>query len=91
MWSWLAHALGLHEGVGYNIFSGVLPDVTLLGALGVWWRKHTCHVDGCSKFGHPVYQTGYRACHKHHPDVSHPGGERVTAAHILTARRTHEH
>ena len=49
-------------------------------------EKHfECHVDDCSKPGHVVHGTGYRACHDHHPAVAHKPGEAITAAHIAEA------
>lgn len=48
--------------------------------------KHwECAVAGCSKPGHVVHPTGYRACHDHHPAVAHEPGEAVTAEHIAQA------
>ncbi|HEY1690049.1 MAG TPA: hypothetical protein VGF95_14435 [Solirubrobacteraceae bacterium] len=51
------------------------------------WRAHLeCHVDGCSKLGHAVPGTAYRACRTHHPGaVAHRPGEPVTAKHIAEA------
>jgi hypothetical protein len=80
---------------GYQWWSGAGSDlgevtlvttaiVGLITALRIY-RKHTeCHVDGCSKRGHPVHGTPYRACHEHHPASVH-GSEPITAQHIADA------
>jgi hypothetical protein len=73
-WTW-------HDPDGYNIVSGPLADITLIGAAYVFVRRHNCHVNRCWRLGrHPVAGTGYIVCRKHHPDDS-PTAEKVLAAH----------
>lgn len=84
---WLMHILGLDNpsGVPYLAWSGPGGDVgqfAILGGLIAAWRKHTCHVDRCWRFGvHSVAGTPYRACRKHHPAVP----DRISAEHIAEA------
>jgi len=70
---WLSHILGLDNlsGPWYGFWSGFgsdLGEVTILGALGSLYWKHTCHVDRCWRLGrHPVAGTGFTVCRRHHP------------------------
>lgn len=69
MFTWLAHALGLYEGEMYNLWSGVLPDVTLAGGVGLWYRKHNCMEPHCYRLQwHPHPEHGRIVCRRHHPD-----------------------
>lgn len=64
---------------GYNIVSGPLADITLIGLVGVAYRYVNCHVDGCKRLGlHHAADGRYRVCRAHHPDVP----TRITASHI---------
>jgi hypothetical protein len=99
---WLWHPLGQCAGThaevvrcrSYNAHSGIFGQIAILGSVVAGflatyrlYRKHTeCHVEGCSKRGHPVHGTPYRACHEHHPASVHNEGEAITAEHI---RRAH--
>jgi hypothetical protein len=40
-WLWADH------GHFYGPTSGWVPDLTMLGILGAWYKKHECHEDGC--------------------------------------------
>lgn len=56
---------------GYNIVSGPLADITLLGLFGIAYRRLNCHVTGCRHIGlHHVAGTGYVTCRRHHPTIS---------------------
>ena len=63
----------LHPGgSGYWFYSGVFDAGILLGILsgiGVYWRKHNCHVNRCWRLDwspHPEH--GHPVCFVHHPD-----------------------
>jgi len=80
-WTW-------HDPDGYNIVSGPLADITLLGAAYVFVRRHNCHVKGCWRLGrHPVSGTTYIVCRKHHPDDS-PTAEQVLSEHLAAGRQS---
>lgn len=92
LWTWLGHFTGVTDesGPGYGFFSGIgsdLGEVTLVGALAVMYRHHTCHVDSpksCWRPGrHHVEGTPYKVCKRHHPMVP----DDVTAEHIAEASR----
>lgn len=88
--NWLVHILGIDNMSGrwYGFWSGFGSDIgqiTLVGALAAFYRRHTCHVDTpryCWRWAaHPVAGTPYRACKKHHPQVP----DKISAAHIAAA------
>ena len=80
-WLWHAVRWTWHDPDGYNIISGPLADITLIGGALAILRRHNCHVKGCWRIGrHPVRGTTYIVCRKHHPDDS-PTAERVLAEH----------
>jgi hypothetical protein len=63
----------LHPGgSGYWFYSGVFDVGILLGILssvGVYWRAHTCHVNGCWRLDwHPHPAHDHPVCRLHHPD-----------------------
>jgi hypothetical protein len=73
-WTW-------HDPDGYNIVSGPLADITLLGGAYAILRRHNCHAKGCWRIGrHPVAGTTYTVCRKHHPHES-PTAEQILAEH----------
>lgn len=73
-WTW-------HDPDGYNIISGPLADITLLGGGYAILRRHNCHAKGCWRIGrHAVDGTTYVVCRKHHPDKS-PTAQEIQAAH----------
>jgi hypothetical protein len=91
--AWLLHLLDRYgitdtNGRWYALWSGFGSDVgevALLGGMVAFYRRHTCHVDDprfCWRWGaHPVPNTAFRACRKHHPAVP----KKVTAQHIQAA------
>lgn len=85
--TWLAHILGLDNAskMPYLAWSGIGSDVgefAIVGALFAHYKRHTCHVDGCWRIGlHPVEQTPFRACRRHHPAVP----DQISAEHIAQA------
>lgn len=70
---WLAHVLGLDDGSGrwYLWWSGMganIGEFAIVGSLLSGVRHHNCHVRGCWRVGrHPVVDTGYVVCRRHHP------------------------
>ena len=73
-WTW-------HDPDGYNIVSGPLADITLLGGAYAIIRRHNCHAKRCWRIGrHPVAGTTYTVCRKHHPHDS-PTAEKILAEH----------
>jgi hypothetical protein len=88
--TWVAHVLGLDNasGTAYLLWSGVgsdLGELAIIGALFAHYKRHTCHVTDprfCWRPGiHPVAETGFRTCKRHHPTVP----DRITADHIAAA------
>jgi hypothetical protein len=72
-WTW-------HDPDGYNIVSGPVADITLLGGAYAIARRHNCHVKGCWRIARQqVPGTSYIVCRKHHPH------DEPTAAKILEA------
>ena len=85
-WHFLLYWTGVSQesGRGYGFWSGFGSCLMYFTAITVWWRKHTCHVDHCFRFGHhDVTGTPYTVCRKHHPDVP----SRVTHSHILSLHK----
>lgn len=78
----MGHWLWVHAGIDgsgpwYAWWSGAGSDITELAMLGgiIQLARHrNCHVRGCWRFGTPVRDSAFLACHKHHPD--HPGDAR---------------
>ncbi|WP_040829587.1 hypothetical protein [Nocardia jiangxiensis] len=72
--NWLTHIIGLDNpsGYWYLFWSGLGSDITefaVIGALLGVLRKYNCHIHGCWRIGrHPVADTTYIVCRKHHPD-----------------------
>jgi hypothetical protein len=66
-WQWLHPG-----GSGYWFYSGVFDAGILLGVLsgvGVFWRAHNCHVQGCWRLDwHPHPDHDHPVCRTHHPD-----------------------
>jgi hypothetical protein len=68
-WTWGGDGTGGGSGTGYLIFSGPLPDITMLSliyALISMTHQHNCHVKGCWRLGHPDPEHGWPGCKKHH-------------------------
>jgi hypothetical protein len=84
-WTW-------HDPNGYNIVSGPLADITLLGGAYAIARHHNCHVRGCWRVGRAkVPGTEYIVCRAHHPHET-PTAEKVLADHAAAAaEHTREH
>ena len=41
-----------------------------------WGKIHShleCHVEGCTRLGHPIHGTSHRACKTHHPHLDPKG------------------
>ena len=70
----------------YQLWSGVVPSLVIIGALGAtvrWARGHTCHVTRCWRIGR--YEAGqYKVCWRHHPSDD-PPVRHVTPAHVKRA------
>lgn len=93
-WTWGGtQKEGRAESTGYLLFSGLIPCLALLGSVGYAIRRvkqhFECHVDGCSKRGHIVEGTPYRACHDHDERTEHEPGEAITPEHIKKAHEAH--
>ena len=75
---WLWHPL---LGPGYQFWSGIASDIgeiTLLGAIGMWWTTHNCHVHKCWRLSwhtHPISM--HPVCKKHHPEHPSNGGTKI--------------
>jgi hypothetical protein len=85
--SWVFNALRWtwHDPNGYNIVSGPLADITLLGGAYAIARHHNCHVKGCWRVGRAkVPGTEYIVCRSHHPQDT-PTAEKVLADHAQAA------
>lgn len=63
--SWLAHALGLYEGVGYHLWSGIMPCVLASGFLWGWFTKHRCRAPHCWSWALHEDPDGLPKCHRH--------------------------
>lgn len=88
MIQWLYVHFGIAgSGSWYGFWSGAgsdLGELAILGGMVSIYRKHTCHVQSCWRFGkHPVEGTCYTTCRKHHPDIE---GE-ITVHHIRIAHQ----
>jgi hypothetical protein len=73
----------LHPGgSGYWFYSGVFDAGILIGVfsgIGVFWRAHNCHVNGCWRLDwHPHPDHGHPVCLVHHPEG---GSEFLRARH----------
>jgi len=73
----------LHPGgSGYWFYSGVFDAGILVGiasGIGVYWRKHNCHVKKCWRLDwHPHPDHGHPVCVVHHPEG---GAEFLEASH----------
>ena len=85
---WLAHLFGIDDlsGPFYGFWSGIGSDIqefAIFAAVIGAYRKHTCHIKGCPRLGkHPVKDTPYVVCARHHPDVP----SKVTHAHVFGRR-----
>lgn len=56
-------------GRGYQFWSGAGSDfgeLSILIAIGMFFRHRNCHVKGCWRLGHPNPDHGWPACRKHH-------------------------
>lgn len=67
VWHW-------RSGNGYQFWSGIAGELTLLGAAIAVVKHHNCHVRGCWRVGrHSVDGTPYKVCRRHHPRVPDGG------------------
>jgi hypothetical protein len=86
-WLWEALRWTWHDPDGYNVVSGPIADVTLLGGAYAIARKHNCHVKRCWRIGRAqVPGTHYIVCGKHHPHAK-PTAEKVLADHTAAVER----
>ena len=76
---WLYHGIAWTWGgtpfrsaaTGYNIVSGDLGDLALLGAAWAVFRHHICYMPGCLRPGHPHPEHDHQpVCRKHRSRVS---------------------
>lgn len=78
MITWLYHGLSWTWGgyrfrssaAGYNIFSGDVGDITLVGGAWLILKKHNCHAHRCWRLSWHPDEDGHPVCKVHHPD--HP-------------------
>lgn len=72
---WLYHGIQWTWGgtpfrspaTGYNIVSGDLGDLFVLGFVASMFRKHNCHVRGCWRIAfHPHNLHGHPVCRPHY-------------------------
>lgn len=79
--------LGITNGSGrwYLLWSGIFADVTIFGAVGIFYRKHNCHIHGCLRVGshRAVDANGVEhiVCRRHHPDLG--AGHQLRPEHLL--------
>lgn len=85
LWHWISWTWGGKtpgQGAGYAIFSGPLPDVTMLGIAGAFYRKHACHTQRCWRLSWKAFVDSgghtHALCKKHHPHDP-PTAEQVRA------------
>lgn len=55
------------HGDGYQWWSGLGSDLAYVGAFGIFWRHHNCHIKGCPWWGHVHPVEGVPYCRKHRP------------------------
>ncbi|MGB8652084.1 MAG: hypothetical protein WCD35_15645 [Mycobacteriales bacterium] len=85
--------LGTTNGGGrwYLWWSGMFSNLTIFAAVGVFYRKHNCHIHGCWRIGShkAVDQHGVEhvVCRTHHPDL---GGKHRLQFHHLVSQRAQE-
>jgi hypothetical protein len=61
------------HGDGYQFWSGIGLGGLGFGSIGMWWRKHNCHVKRCPRLQwHVNDEHGHPVCRTHHPDSDHP-------------------
>lgn len=58
------------HGDGYQFWSGIGGGSPLFLVIGLWWRKHNCHVKRCWRLQfRPHPDDGeHVVCRRHHPD-----------------------
>ena len=87
---WDAIRWTYHDPDGYNIISGPLADITLIGGAIAIYRKHNCHAKGCWRIGrHVVSGTDYIVCRKHHPHDT-PTAEQIIAEHVASVKASEQ-
>jgi hypothetical protein len=66
----LIHVLGIDDPSGrwYLFYSGVGPNLTILGALYGLYRRHNCEIHRCPRIARHSTATGARLCRPHHPE-----------------------
>lgn len=87
----LLHVLGVDDPTGrwYAFWSGAAGSLGMLATPVVLLRKHNCHAKGCFRIGrHPVENTQYVLCARHHPD-DHKTAEEIQ--HLWRTRKESKH
>jgi hypothetical protein len=83
--------LGVTNGAGrwYLWWSGMFSNLTIFGAVAVFYRKHNCHVHGCLRLGthKAVDENGIEhvVCRSHHPDLD--AGRKLRPEHLVSVVR----
>lgn len=62
---WLDQALGLHEGVGYHAWSGIIAGSAVLGAAGVFVWRNLCTERRCWRPARRRDGAGHLLCYRH--------------------------
>jgi len=59
----------IHNGSGYNFWSGIGSGSPILAAIAAWWHHHNCATKGCWRKGHPDPEHGHPVCRRHQAKV----------------------
>ncbi len=96
-WHWLSW--GWTNSAAYNFNSSewggaIWHAAELFGLyllLKPLYRKvihhYECDEHACTRIGHRIEGTPYRACHEHHPGRVHEPGEAITVKHLKEAHQ----
>ena len=55
------------NGIGYQVFSGLLGATAIFSGVYVWSRHKNCHEHHCWRIGHVLLPDGTLTCHRHDP------------------------
>lgn len=78
------HLLGGDGQSFYDYNSSWVSNSTIVVAVVIFYRKHTCHAKGCWRISkHAVEGTPWIVCRKHHPTASNsaPTVDQIHADH----------
>ncbi|MDQ1747151.1 MAG: hypothetical protein QOD07_1414 [Frankiaceae bacterium] len=84
------NVLGVTDGGGrwYLWWSGMFGNLTIFAAVGIFYRRHNCHIHRCPRLGHhaAVDANGveYLVCRRHHPDLGR--ASRLHPHHLISQR-----